>query len=51
MTFEVAWSEFAKSGKIVTKRKSFKTEAARENFLNKLFEKDNFCELYGLREG
>lgn len=40
--FEVAWQEFNKADRLVTKRKAFKTEAAREKFINKLVEKDNF---------
>ena len=39
---EVAWQEFNKSGRLVTKRKTFKTDAALERFIQKLFEKDNF---------
>lgn len=43
--FEIAWKEVTKSDRIVVKRKAFKTEAAREKFIEKLFNKDNFLEL------
>ena len=49
MMFEVAWQEFNKSDRIVTKRKAFKTEAARDSFVEKLYEKDNFYSLIGIR--
>lgn len=39
---EVVWQEFNKSDRIVTKRKSFKTEEALQKFVKKLYEKDNF---------
>ena len=39
---EIAWQEFNKSDKLVTKRKSFKTDEALEKFIEKLTEKDNF---------
>ena len=39
---EIAWQELNKSGKLVTKRKSFQTDAALERFVEKLFDKDNF---------
>lgn len=45
--YEVAWQEFSKSGAIQSKRRSFKTEAAMEAFIQKLFEKDNFFQLLG----
>jgi len=47
--YEVAWQEINKNFQIVTKRKSFKTEAARDRFVDKLFEKDNFYSLIGIR--
>lgn len=47
--FEVAWQEFNKSGRLVTKRKSFKTAEAMEKFIEKLFEKDNFYNILATR--
>ena len=43
--FEIAWKEVAKTDRIVVKRKAFKTEAAMERFVEKLFDKDNFLGL------
>ncbi len=48
--YEVAWMEIQKSGKIVTKRKGFKTTEAREKFVERLFEKGNLYHLIGFRE-
>lgn len=39
---EVVWQEFNKNDRIVTKRKSFKTEEALQKFVEKLYEKENF---------
>ena len=36
--FKVAWTEINSKGEIVSKQKGFKTEIARERFVNKLFE-------------
>lgn len=47
--YEVAWQEFNKSDRLVTKRKSFKTEAARDRFIAKLYDKDNFYAIVGTR--
>ena len=47
--FEIAWKEVTKTDRIVVKRKAFKTEAAREKFIEKLFDKDNFLELIAVR--
>lgn len=47
--FEVAWQEFNKADRLVTKRKAFKTEEAREKFINKLVEKDNFHTILAYR--
>lgn len=47
--FEIAWKEVTKTDRIVVKRKAFKTEAARERFIEKLFDKDNFLELIAVR--
>lgn len=46
---EIAWQEFNKSDRIVTKRKSFKTEEAMEKFIEKLTEKDNFYTILATR--
>nr|DAW51822.1 MAG TPA: hypothetical protein [Caudoviricetes sp.] len=40
--FEIAYQEVNKRDEVVTKRKSFKTEAAREKFVEKAMQKDNF---------
>lgn len=47
--FEIAWKEVTKTDRIVVKRKGFKTEAARERFIEKLFDKDNFLEILAIR--
>lgn len=47
--YEVAWQEFNKSDRLVTKRRSFKTEAARDRFIEKLYNKDNFYAVVGTR--
>ena len=46
---EIAWQEFNKSGKLVTKRKSFQTDAALERFVEKLFNKDNYYTILAMR--
>lgn len=46
---EIAWQEFNKSDKLVTKRKSFKTDEALEKFIEKLTEKDNFYNVLATR--
>ena len=40
--FEITYQEVNKRDEVVTKRKSFKTEAAREKFVEKAAQKDNF---------
>lgn len=45
--YEVAWMEFSKAGAVVRRRKEFKTKAAMERFIEKLFEKDSFYKLLG----
>lgn len=42
---EIVWQEFNKSDRIVTKRKSFKTEEA----MQKVIEKDNFYTILATR--
>ena len=46
---ELAWQEYNKSGRIVTKRKTFKTDAAMERFIEKLVDKDNFYQILAYR--
>lgn len=48
--FEVAWQEITKSGKFVMKRKTFKTKEAMERFIENLYDKDGFWNIYGTRE-
>lgn len=40
--YEAAWQEINNKGAIVSKRKTFKTEAALEKFIANLFKKDGF---------
>lgn len=47
--FEIAWMEFDKAGRLVTKRKTFKTAAAQERFVHKLYEKDGFYQILAVR--
>lgn len=47
---EVVWQEFNKNDRIVTKRKTFKTQEALERFLEKLYTKDNFYTVLATRE-
>ena len=46
---EIVWQEFNKSDRIVTKRKSFKTEEAMLKFIEKVTEKDNFYTILATR--
>ena len=46
---EIVWQEFNKSDRIVTKRKSFKTEEAMQKFIEKVTEKDNFYTILATR--
>lgn len=46
---EIVWQEFNKSDRIVTKRKSFKTEEAMRKFIEKVTEKDNFYTILATR--
>lgn len=46
---EIVWQEFNKSDRLVTKRKSFKTEEAMQKFVEKLTEKDNFYTILATR--
>ena len=47
--FEVAWMEFNKSDRLVSKRKSFNTEPARDRFIERLYEKANFYQVLAVR--
>lgn len=40
--FEIVWQEITTRGVFKTKRKSFKTLAARDAFIDRLQEKDSF---------
>lgn len=40
--FEVTYQEVNKRDEVVTKRKAFKTAAARDKFVERAFQKDNF---------
>ena len=46
---EIVWQEFNKSDRIVTKRKSFKTEEAMQKFIEKVIENDNFYTILATR--
>lgn len=46
---EVAWMEINRKGEVVTKRKSFNSQAAAQKFIEKLFEKDNFYSIVATR--
>lgn len=46
---EIAWQEFNKSGRLVTKRKSFKTTETMEKFIEKVSGKDNFYTILATR--
>ena len=46
---EIVWQEFNKSDRIVTKRKSFKTEEAMQKYIEKVIEKDNFYTILATR--
>ena len=39
---ELMWQEFNKSDRLVTKRKTFKTDEDMQKFIEKLIEKENF---------
>jgi len=46
---ELAWQEFNKSDRVVSKRKTFKDKASMEKFIDKLTEKDNFYKILASR--
>jgi len=43
--YGIRWQEFNKRDEVITKEKIFKTEKAREKFVDRLVEKDNFYQL------
>ena len=46
---ELMWQEFNKSDRLVTKRKTFKTDEAMQKFIEKLIEKENFYTMLATR--
>lgn len=48
--WEVAWKEINRSFDLVVRRKAFRTELAREKFIDRLVEKSGFCEVIGYRD-
>lgn len=49
MIWEVAWEEISARGAIVSKRKAFRSEKARDAFIGRLVEKDGFWRILGIR--
>lgn len=47
--FEVAWQEFDRNDRVVSKRKTFKTAEAMNKFIDKVSEKGNFYRIIGTR--
>lgn len=45
--FEIAWQEFNRKCEVVTKRRTFRSEAALDKFIDKLHEKENFWQILG----
>jgi len=50
MSYDVAWVEFDRKDRAVTKTKSFETEKARDKFCDKVQNKDNFWKFAAWRE-
>ena len=48
--YEVAWQEFDRNDRIVTKRKAFKTEEGRAKFIERISYKASFYCIYGTRD-
>lgn len=46
---ELMWQEFNKSDRLITKRKTFKTDEAMQKFIEKLIEKENFYTILATR--
>ncbi len=47
--YEVAWKEINSRGRIVCKRKAFRSSCALDTFVDNLIEKDTFYEIIGYR--
>ena len=48
--YEIAWKEITTRGRIVCKRRAFRSESARETYIDQLVQKDSFYEIIGLRD-
>ena len=48
--YEVAWQEFDKNDRIVTKTKTFKTEEGRAKFIERISYHPSFYCIYGTRD-
>ena len=48
--YEIAWKEITARGRIVCKRRAFRSESARETYIDQLIQKDSFYEIVGLRD-
>ena len=48
--YEIAWKEITARGRIVCKRRAFRSESAREPYIDLLIQKDSFYEIVGLRD-
>ena len=48
--YEVAWQEFDRNDRLVTKTKSFKTEEGRAKFIERISYKASFYCIYGTRD-
>ena len=48
--YEVAWQEFDRNDRIVTKRKAFKTEEGRAKFIERISYKASFYCIYVTRD-
>jgi hypothetical protein len=48
--YEIAWQEFDRNDRIVTKRKAFKTEEGRAKFIERISYKASFYCIYGTRD-
>ena len=47
---ELAWQEVNKNERVVSKRKTFKTQDALEKFIDKLVMKDNFIMILAIAD-
>ena len=48
--FEIAWREITAKGRIVCKHRAFKSESAREIYIDRLIQRDSFYEIVGIRD-